>query len=211
MNELDRYQYNAIPNIHIAENEKVLSYLKDLHPYNEIILPFSKNKVDQDITSSGLVGLFFAMSNLPANSKYVVYGTETLVHPKTGIIFGFITGVNVIYRLPDNILKEVMEGDIVNFSVVKDSGVHHMENLESNWVISPSITEQLVHKCFDYYGQVSLEQAAIHLDFDLDLTTPRTREFEAQEQSRRLLYFGIFVATCIFLGLVWYVIRLFFV
>ena len=204
MNASNRYQNNAILNIHIPENERVLSYLKDLHPYNEIIVPFAEKKVNQDITSLGLIGHFYAMSSLPINSKYVVYSSEALVHPKTGIIFGFITGVNVIYRLPDNLLKEVMESDIVNFRVMKDSGIHNMESLESNWVISQSITEQLVYKCFEYYSQASPEQEAIHLDFDLDLTTPRTREFEAQQQPRRLLIFGILVIACMLLALLWY-------
>jgi len=204
MNESDRYPANAIPNIHIPENEKVLSYLKDLHPYNEIILPFSEKKVNQDITAAGLIGHFSSMSNLPGNSKYVIYGSEALAHPKTGIIFGFITGVNVIYRLPDSLLKEVKESDIVNFRVVKDSGINNMENLESNWVISQSITEQLVYKCFEYYSQASLEEPVIHLNFDLDLTTPRTRESEAQEQSRRLLALGILVVACLLLVLLWY-------
>jgi hypothetical protein len=204
MNASDRYQNNTIPNIHIPDNERVLSYLKDLHPYNEIIAPFTEKKVNQDITASSLVGRFYAMSSLPINSKYVIYGSEALVHPETGIIFGFITGVNVIYRLPDNLLKEVMEGDIVNFRVMKDSDINNMENLESNWVISQSITEQLVYKCFEYYSQASPEQEAIHLDFDLDLTTPRTREFEAQQQPRRLLAFGILVLACILLVFLWY-------
>ena len=210
MNQSDRYQNNAIPNIHVPENERVLSYLKDLHPYNEIIVPFAEKKVNQDITASGLVGHFEAMSTLPANSKYVVYGTEVFVHPSTGIIFGFITGVSVIYRLPDNLLKEVRESDIVNFRVVKDSGIdHRMENLESNWVISQSITEQLVHKCFEYYGQAAPEEAAFHLNFDLDLTTPRTREFEQKEQSRRVVALGFVVAACIILVLVWYAVSYF--
>jgi len=204
MNESDRYQEIAIPNIHIPANEKVLSYLKDIHPYAEIILPFSENKVNQDITSSGLIGHFSSMSNLPKNSKYVIYGSEALVHPKTGIIFGYITGVSVVYRLPDNLLKEVREGDIVNFRVVKDGGINNTENLENNWVSSPSITGQLVYKCFEYYSQASPEPAAIHLDFDLDLTTPRTRESENQEQSRRLLSFGIFIIACILIVLLWY-------
>ena len=210
MNESDRYQENAIPNIHIPENERVLSYLKDLHPYNEIIVLFAEKKVNQDITSSGLIGHFSSMSNLPGNSKYVIYGSEALVHPKTGIIFGFITEVSVIYRLPDNILKEVMESDIINFRVVKDSGINNMENLESNWASSQSITEQLVYKCFEYYGQTAPEEAAIHLNFDLDLTTPRTREFEQKEQSRRLLAFGILVVACVLIVLLWYAAGLFY-
>ena len=181
-----------------------MTYLKSIHPYDKIILPFSENKVNQDITSAGLVGLFSAMSNLPANSKYVIYGSEALAHPKTGIIFGFITGVNVIYRLPDTLLEEVTEGHIVNFRVMKDSGINDMENLESNWVSSPSIAKPLIYKCFEYYGQASPEEAVVHLNFDLDLTTPRTREFEEQTQSRRLLAIGIFVVACVLLVLLWY-------
>jgi len=210
MKQSDHYQANAMPNIHVPDNERVLAYLKDLHPYNEIIVPFAEKKVNQDITASGLVGHFAAMSTLPLNSKYVVYGTEVFVHPNTGIIFGFITGVSVIYRLPDNLLKEVRESDIVNFRVVKESGIdHRMENLESNWVISQSITEQLVHKCFEYYGQTAPEEAAFHLNFDLDLTTPRTREFEQKEQSRRVIALGFVVAACILLVLVWYAVNYF--
>jgi hypothetical protein len=209
MNASDPRPDNVIPNIHIPENERVLAYLKDLHPYNEIIVPFSEKKVNQDITSIGLIGHFSTMSTLPKNSKYVVYGSEAFVHPQTGIIFGFITGVSVIYRLPVNILEEVKKSDIVNFRVVKDSGGENMERLENNWVSSPSITEQLVYKCFEYYGQVQPEYEAIHLDFDLDLTTPRTREFEQKEQSRRVISLGMVVIACILLVVIWYAVNYF--
>ena len=210
MNESDRSQENTIPNVYVPENEKVLAYLKEMHPFKEIIVPFSEKRVSQDTVPADLIGRFSSMSSLPENSKYVVYGREALVHPQTGIIFGFITGVSVIYRLPDNLLKEVRESDIVNFRVVKESGIdHRMENLESNWVISQSITEQLVHKCFEYYGQTAPEEAAFHLNFDLDLTTPRTREFEQKEQSRRVIALGFVVAACILLVLVWYAVNYF--
>jgi len=204
MNESNRYQDNAIPNIHIPENEKILHYLKSIHPYEKIILPFAGSKVNQDITSAGLVGHFAAMSTLPGNSKYVIYGSEAFVHPNTGVIFGFITDVNVVYRLPDSLLQEVMDSNIVNFRVMKDSGISDMQNLESNWVSSPSITEPLVYKCFEYYGQASPEEAVMHLNFDLDLTTPRTPEVEGQAQSRRLVAIGIFVIACLLIVLVWY-------
>lgn len=195
MTESERDPENTIPNIHVPENEKVLSYLKEMHPFHEIIVPFSPNKVSQDITPSDFIGRFAYMSSLPGDSKYVIYGCEALVHPKTGIIFGFITGASLIYRLPDNLLKEVMEGNIINFRAAKDSGIH-MEDLESNWVSSRSITEQLVYKCFEYYGQASPEPEVVHLNFDLDLTTPRTREFENQERSRRLLPLGLILVVC---------------
>jgi hypothetical protein len=196
MDESNRSQENTLPNIHIPENEQVLAYLKEMHPFHEIILPFSLKKVSQDITPSDFIGRFWVMSSLPENSKYVLYGCEALVHPETGIIFGFITGTSVIYRLPDNILKEAKEGNITNFRVMNESGIN-METLESNWVSSPSITEPLVRKCFEYYGQASPESEVTHLNFDLDLTTPRTREFESEERSRRLLPLGVIIVVCV--------------
>ena len=202
MNESNRNQENTIPNIHVPENEKLLSYLKEMHPFREIIVPFSGKKVNQDTTPSDLVGYFASMSSLPGNSKYVIYGREALVHPETGIIFAFITGTSAIYRLPENLLKEVEEGNISNFRVVKE--INRMADLESNWVSSPSITEQLVYKCFEYYGQTSAQPEEVHLNFDLDLTTPRTREFEDKERSRRLLPFAMLIGACILVILLWY-------
>jgi hypothetical protein len=196
MNQSDRSQETAIPNIHVPENKNVLAYLKEMHPFKEIILPYAAGKVNQDITPSDFVGRFASMSTLPANSKYVIYGTEALVHPHTGIIFGFITGTSLIYRLPDNVLKEVRENSLVNFRAMKNSS-SKMEELESNWVSSPSITEQLVRKCFEYYGQASPEPEVVHINFDLDLTTPRTREFEQKERRNRLLPLGVILVVCV--------------
>jgi len=200
MNESDRSEENKIPNIHVPENEKVLAYLKEMHPFKEIILPFSEKRVSQDTVPADLIGRFSSMSSLPENSKYVVYGREALVQPETGIIFGFISGINIVYRLPDSLLQEVKEGNISNFRTAKDMGM----DLESNWVSSRSITEQLVAKCFEYYGDVSPEQEVVHLDFDLDLTTPRTREFEEKERSRRLLPLALLIVACVLVSLVWY-------
>lgn len=200
MNESDRSQENTIPNIHVRENERVLAYLKEMHPFKEIILPFSEKRVSQDTVPADLIGRLSSMSSLPENSKYVVYGREALVHPETGIIFGFISGINVIYRLPDTLLEEVKEGNISNFRTAKDMGME----LESNWVSSRSITEQLVAKCFEYYSQPTGEQEAVHLNFDLDLTTPRTRESEEKERSRRLLPLAMLIVACVLVVLVWY-------
>jgi len=111
--------------------------------------------------------------------------------------------------LPENLLKEVMEGNIANFRMMKDSGIYDMEKLESNWVSSPSITEQLVYKCFEFYGQISTERAAIHMNFDLDLTTPRTRDYEEKERSRSLISIGIFVIACVLVVLLWYAVNYF--
>src|ERR1041385_8779889 len=121
MNTAEQSQENTIPNIHVPENERGLAYLKEMHPFAEIILPFSEKRVNQDTIPADLIGRFSSMKSLPENSKYIVYGREALVHPKTGIIFGFIAGTSLIYRLPDTFLKEVMESNIVNFRVMKDT------------------------------------------------------------------------------------------
>jgi hypothetical protein len=167
MNQTNSYPESLIPHIHLPENERVLSYLKEMHPFHEIIVPFAAKKVNDDITPPDFIGRFAAMESLPANSKYVIYGTEALVHPETGIIFGFITGTSMIYRLPEPILKEIRESNIVNFRVARESGPG-MDNLESNWGTSPSITEQLVEKCFAYYGQTTLRDEVVHLNFEVD-------------------------------------------
>ena len=196
MDAAEQSQENTIPNIHVPENRNILAYLKGLHPFHEIILPFSVDKVNQDITPIDFIGRFSSMSSLPENSRYVIYGTEVLVHPDTGIIFGFISGTSLIYRLPGTLLKEVSDGNISNFRVMKDISGNGMEHLESNWVSSPSITEQLVHKIFGCYGEVLPEPEVVHLNFDLDLTTPRTREFQSKERWQRLLPLGIILAIC---------------
>jgi len=191
---------SAVPNVHVPENDKVLAYLKEMHPFKEIIVPFSDKKVSQDTGPADLIGRLASMSNLPIDSKYVVYGREALVHPDTGIIFGFISGTNVIYRLPDSLLEEVREGNISNFRTAQDQGM----DLENNWVSSRSITEQLVAKCYEYYGQPRGEQEAVHLNFDLDLTTPRTKDFEEKERSRRLVPLVLMIVACMLIAFVWY-------
>src|SRR5689334_24435921 len=104
MNEVNS---SAVPNVHVPENDKVLAYLKEMYPFKDIIVPFSEKRVSQDTVPADLIGRLASLSTLPENSKYVLYGREALVHPDTGIIFGFISGTNVIYRLPDSLLEEV--------------------------------------------------------------------------------------------------------
>ena len=200
MDKSESSQENTVPNIHVPENEKVLAYLKEIHPFKDIILPYSEKRVSQDTVPADLIGRFSSMSSLPQNSKYVVYGREALVHPETGIIFGFISGTSVVYRLPEPLLEEARQGNLSNFRMAKDQGM----DLESNWVSSRSITEQLVSKCFEYYGQPLSQPEEVHLNFDLDLTTPRTKESEEKEGLRRLLPFAMLIVACILVVFLWY-------
>lgn len=204
---------NAAPNVHIPENKKVLSYLKELHPFHEIIVPFSPKSVSREITPADFIGRFAAMSSLPANSKYVVYGLEALVHPDTGIIFGFITGTNVIYRFPEHLLDEARREDNNNFRVVREMSENGMDGLENNWVSSPSITEPIVRKCFEHYGSVAEEPKELRLDSGGKVSMPSTSEFEEQERWRRWRPLGAVAVVCVLCVLLLYaanyVIRLF--
>lgn len=212
VNELSEHPDSAVPNVHVPENKKVLSYLKEMHPYHEIIVPFSAKKVSQEITPADFIGRFDAMSSLPASSKYVVYGLEALVHPDTGTIFGFITGTHVIYRVPDHLLDEARRGSS-NFRVTKDIGELGMQDLESNWISSPSITEQLARKCFEHYGASAPELNELRPDSGPNLNIPSAREFKEQERWRWLRALGAIPVACVLCILLWYavnyVIRLF--
>lgn len=196
----------TIPNVHLPENKKVLSLLRELHPYHEIIVPFSAKKVSQEATPADFIGRFAAMPGLPANSKYVIYGLEALVHPDSGIIFGFIHDTHVIYRLPDHLLDEARRGS-TNFRVMKDIEGNEMDVLESNWISSPSITEQLVRKCFEYYGASAAAPKALRLSFDSNPNMPSTGEFEKEERARRLRALGAIPVACVLCLLLLYAIN----
>ena len=161
-------QENTTPNIHIEANEKVMAYLKEVNPFSEIISPYSPKKVNKNHTHSDFIGHFDSMSSLPQNSKYVVYGCEALVHPETGIIFGFIVGTSAILRIPENILKELLDKKVSDLQRAMDSDSPATSQLEGNWASSWSFTEKLVHKCFGYYGMDPRVQSAIQLNFEED-------------------------------------------
>jgi len=207
MNESSNPPDGTIPNVHLPENKKVLSLLRELHPYHEIIVPFAAKKVSQEATPADFIGRFAAMSSLPANSKYVIYGLEALVHPDAGIIFGFIHGTHVIYRLPEHLLDEARQDNSSNFRVMKDIEGNGMEDLESNWISSPSITEPLVRKCFEYYGQSAPAPKALRLSFDSNPNKPSTRESEKQERWRRLRALGAIPIACVLCALLVYAIN----
>ncbi|MCL5773016.1 MAG: hypothetical protein M1536_01355 [Firmicutes bacterium] len=47
--------------------------------------------------------------NLPESCRWVIYGTAVLVHPVSGIIFGWAEGTHVYtLRLPDKVLEEAL-------------------------------------------------------------------------------------------------------
>ncbi len=64
MKESNGPQEHTIPNIHVPENERVLAYLKEMHPFKEIIVPFSEKRVSQDTVPADLIGRLSSMSSL---------------------------------------------------------------------------------------------------------------------------------------------------
>jgi hypothetical protein len=190
----NKNQESNIPNILIPANEKVLDYLKSVNVFHAMITPYSYDKVNDNRVHSDYSGVFIdKASSLPQNCKYVVYGFPALVHPETGVIFGFAMGMGNSYRLPEKIAEELQAHRDMELSrvrrkkVKKTSSDDFMANyspppLESNWWLNGmSFTGNLLRKCYEYYGRGQYNGAGIHLNVneDLEKTPPPPPFYEA--------------------------------
>jgi hypothetical protein len=200
--EPDTSPESTTPNIHIEENEQVMAYLKEVNPFSEIISPYTPGKVNKNLTHSDFIGHFASMTSLPLDCKYVVYGCEALVHPQTGIIFGFVAGTSVILRLPKDILKELIDSGVSDLHRAKDIDGSAISQLESNWVSSGNFTEKLIHKCFGYYGMDPRVQEVLHLNFEEDYKEPQSSRSTHQGWTDRLFPLGIFLLVCLMIAFV---------
>ncbi len=176
----EKHEENFIPNILISENEKVIAHLKSANVFHAMIEPFSYDKVnDNRVHSDASEGLINRASDLPAESKYVVYGFPALIHPKTGVIFGYAMGMGNSYRLPEKIADELQAHQEKELSHVKrkktkknSSDKSHSSYspppMESNWVDGFWVTKNLLRKCYDYYGREQYKSRVVHLNVDED-------------------------------------------
>jgi|GEM_PF-2453492 len=174
-------QESSLPTIDIPENQNVIAYIKTSNSFFEPIVPYSYDKVNHNRTHSDFTDFIISSaSGLPQNCKYVVYGCAALVHPDSGIIFGFAIGMSAYYRLPTRTAKEVEAHFDKIFSRVqkKKNAKRTDENpsdgnfllLGSNWSkytlhLSPS----LLRKCYDYYGKRLDDDGVIQLNVEEDL------------------------------------------
>lgn len=172
---------DTIPNILIPENEQVLARLKSFNVFHAMILPLSSGKINHDRLHPDYGDEFISKaSELPPDSKYVVYGFPALIHPETGVIFGYAVSMGNTYRLPETIAQELQAhrekelSGVRRKTIQKNSGDRSQVSdspppLESNWVDSFSFTRNLLRKCYDYYGREQYQRMPVHLNVEEDL------------------------------------------
>lgn len=171
---------NNLPNIDIPENQNVIAYIKNISPFFEPIVPYAYDKVNNERNHPDLTDFIVSFApKLPSDCKYVVYGSAALVHPESGIIFGFAISMSAYFRLPARTAKEVdAHFDKIFYKGRKKaeprpdagSAIGHFPSLDSNWSkYGTYLTASLVRKCYDYYGKRQFDNGVIHLDTDQDL------------------------------------------
>ena len=170
-----------LPNIDIPENQNAIAYIKAISPFHAPIVPFEYDKVNNERNHPDLTDFIIASaSDLPENCKYVVYGCAALVHPESGIIFGFAISMSAYFRLPNRTLKEVDAhfDKIFNKGRKKTAGnqsddsstTGYSPSLDKNWSrYGTYLTKSLVRKCYDYYGKRRDDNGVIQLDIEHDL------------------------------------------
>lgn len=170
-----------LPNIDIPENQNVIAYIKTINSFFEPIVPYAYDKVNNERNHPDLTDFIASFaSKLPSDCKYVVYGCAALVHPESGIIFGFAVSMSAYFRLPSTTAKEVdahfdkvfSRGRKKNAKKQSDerSSASSFSSLDSNWSrYGTYLTESLVRKCYEYYGKRRDDNGVIHLDIEQDL------------------------------------------
>lgn len=172
---------NNLPNIDIPENQNVIAYIKSINSFYEPIVPYDYDKVNHERTHSDFSGFIIdSASDLPQNCKYVVHGCAALVHPESGIIFGFAISMSAYFRLPLKTIKEVDAhfDKIFNKGRKKAAGnrsddkprTGYSPSLDKNWSrYSMFLNASLVRKCYEYYGKRRDDNGIIQLDVEHDL------------------------------------------
>ena len=171
---------NSLPNIDIPENQNVIAYIKTINSFYEPIVPYDYDKVNNERNHPDLTDFIASFaSKLPSDCKYVVYGCAALVHPESGIIFGFAISMNAYFRLPERTAREVeTHFDKIFYQGRKKveprsetgSADGYFPTLDSNWSrYGTYLTASLVRKCYDYYGKRRGDNGVIHLDIEHDL------------------------------------------
>lgn len=167
-----------IPDIDIQANQKAIAFLNSKNPNREMILPFEFRLVATDHPHvSDMIDHFMRQtSNLPPECRYVMYGYPAVIHPQTGIIFGFLQYTDIYYRLPEKTANKVRAHFDKVFSRKKiregnrSDSVAVYSFLESNWVADGSyVTDKLIRKCYDYNGGLQQEKATFELNVNEDL------------------------------------------
>lgn len=214
-----RGQPIGIPNIHVPMNDQVLDYLKSVVPYLSEIQRLNTGAINHDRTHSDFSDIFVSKaSGLPEDSKYIIYGFPALVHPKTGIIFGYAMGMGNKYRLPEMFAREYKEYlDRKNAKQRKNKNQSNKAvpstplPLEDNWMDGIDFSESFIQKCYDYYSVYPNTNAVIHFNEADDIQ----KSVEAPQKPKRSVfgYFLIFLVialVCLVVGVAVFMLAAYF-
>ena len=166
-----------IPDIHIPVNEGVLSYLKNSSPYREAIVHFDRallNNTQEPAISDSIQYFLLQAEKLPQQCEYLIYGCPAIVHPESGIIFGFQKGPEIFYRLPPVTVEaigkhfEMVFAEAAGIKPGSNLGNSEFRAFDKHWINHGSyLTPSLLQKCYDFNG--SLHNKSIDLNIKEDL------------------------------------------
>jgi hypothetical protein len=192
-----------IPDIHIQVNEGVLSYLKNTSPYREAIVQFDRallNNTQEPAISDSIQYFLLQAEKLPQQCEYVIYGCPAVVHPESGIIFGFQNGSEIFYRLPPATVETIGK----HFEMVFDeeagirpgssNGNSEFRTFDKHWINHGSyLTPSLLQKCYDFNKSVHNKSINLNINEDLKKLFPTRSE----KITNRIINLLIFVLVII--------------
>lgn len=203
-----------LPDIHLPVNEDVLSHLKNSSPHREAIVHFDHallNNTQEPAISDSIQYFLLQAEKLPQPCEYIIYGCPAVVHPESGIIFGFQKGPEIFYRLPPATVETISK----HYEVVFDEAAgikpgssdvnSEFRTFDKYWINHGSyLTPSLIQKCYDFNGSVHNKSIDLNIKEDLQKLFPTRSE----KLMNRLLNLSIFVLAIVAVAILYYIYKL---
>jgi hypothetical protein len=89
---------------------------------------------------------------LPKSSKWVVYGCPVLIHPDSGVIFGFASGTHTLaLRLPANEREEAWKIDKAGKTLKYPNKTLYAKDFGEDWALISILDKHLPDWCLSAY------------------------------------------------------------
>lgn len=203
-----------IPDIHLPVNEGVLSYLKNSNPYREAIVHFDRallNNTQEPAISDSIQYFLLQAEKLPQQCEYIIYGCPAIVHPDSGIIFGFQKGSEIFYRLPPATVEiisihfEMVFDEAAGIKPGSSNGNSEFRTFDKYWINHGSrLTPSLLQKCYNFNGSVHNKSIDLNIEEDLKKIFPTRSE----KLMNRLINLSILVLAIVAVVVLYYVYNL---
>mgnify|MGYP001604200792 FL=1 len=81
---------------------------------------------------------------LPSDCRWIVYGTPALVHPASGIVFGFAVGSHVYaLRLPAREKQKALQSGAAQTHTFSDKSVLDAKDIGDDWVFGNWLADEI--------------------------------------------------------------------